>query len=91
MALPHALHGLAPFPSPQTKAPQSQITIETSDMTKQVVGVWSVRRFRAWRRGLTHPIWQVTIRICPLQRPHLMNFTKKVQRVGEPQVTTSHN
>ena len=55
-------------------------------MTKYVLEVWSVRRFRAWRRGLMQPIWQVMSRICPLQRP----FHNKVQRLGEPQVTTSH-
>ena len=32
-----------------------------------VSGVWSERRSRAWRRGLMLPIWQVMIRICPLQ------------------------
>ena len=59
---------------------------DRTSMTKWVLEVWSVRRFRAWRRGLMQPIWQVMSRICPLQRP----FHNKVQRVGEPQVTTSH-
>ena len=36
-------------------------------MTKWVLEVWSVRRFRAWRRGLMQPIWQVVSSIRPLQ------------------------
>ena len=36
-------------------------------MTKYVFEVWSVRRFRAWRRGLMQPIWQVVSSIRPLQ------------------------
>ena len=36
-------------------------------MTKYVLEVWSVRRFRAWRRGLMQPIWQVVSSIRPLQ------------------------
>ena len=99
MAVPlsYMVSHLLPYPKP--KAPQSQITFlltysiqtyvfdsDRTSMTKWVLEVWSVRRFRAWRRGLMQPIWQVMSRICPLQRP----FHNKVQRVGEPQVTTSH-
>ena len=36
-------------------------------MTEYVLEVWSVRRFRAWRRGLMQPIWQVVSSIRPLQ------------------------
>ena len=34
-------------------------------MTKYVVGTWSVRRFRAWRRGLMQPMWLVIFAFVP--------------------------
>ena len=39
----------------------------TSNRCLLVLEVWSVRRFRAWRRGLMQPIWQVVNSIRPLQ------------------------
>ena len=80
MALPQAVHGLAPF-SLTSKRHKVKLRFFQSVVTEngQVVGgvpfvkmktdhlgVWSERRPPAWRRGLMQPIRQVIIRICPL-------------------------
>ena len=84
---------LAFVPSRQTQS-SSWFDYQRIRMTKYVFEVWSVRRFRAWRRGLMQPIWQVVSSIRPLQccsfvadnEPALMKSIPLVQE----QVPTKH-
>ena len=82
------------FPYPKPKAPPSQITIlltysfqtyvfdsDRTSMTKWVLEVWSVRRFRAWRRGRLLPIWHGCIRIRPLHRNQFFSFISECLRI----------
>ena len=91
------------FPYPKPKAPPSQITIlltysfqtyvfdsDRTSMTKCVLEVWSVRRFRAWRRGLMQPIRQVIIRICPLHT-NPKNHKVKTRLIRQTKVFISDN